>query len=165
MDDGSSVNITNSIFEGNSSSRGGGSYVYSGGQINILNSLFYDNYASNNGGAVRNYYATCNVTNTVMWLNAPDQIATAGSNTTVRYSNVQGGYTGDGNINADPMFIDPSNRDFHLLTGSACIDSADGDAAPEIDMEGNPRVDDPNTTNTGVGTIDYTDMGPFEFQP
>jgi hypothetical protein len=65
-----------------------------------------------------------------------------GGTTTATYSDVQGGYTGTGNI-----------------------DAADGDAAPELDIEGNPRVDDTATANTGVGTPSYADMGAYEYQP
>ncbi|GAG30690.1 unnamed protein product, partial [marine sediment metagenome] len=38
------------------------------------------------------------------------------------------------------------------------------DAAPASDIEGNSRVDDPDTTNTGTGTPDYADIGAYEYQ-
>ncbi len=55
--------------------------------------------------------------------------------------------------------------DLRLSTGSRCIDAADGDAAPALDLDGNPRSDDPATLDTGVGGIPYTDMGAYEYQP
>jgi parallel beta-helix repeat protein len=33
---------------------------------------------------------------------------------TVTYSNVQGGWPGEGNVDADPLFADPNNGDYHL---------------------------------------------------
>ena len=45
----------------------------------------------------------------------------------VTYSNIQ--YSagdvleGIGNINADPLFVDPANNDYHLLAGSSCVDA------------------------------------------
>jgi len=41
----------------------------------------------------------------------------------------------------------------------------DGDVAPWLDIEGNPRTNDPTTTNTGIGTTPSVDMGAYEFQP
>jgi predicted outer membrane repeat protein len=54
--------------------------------------------------------------------------------------------------------------DLHLEAGSLCIDAADGLAASGFDMDGNPRVDDPGTANTGVGPP-WADMGAYEYQP
>ncbi len=54
-----------------------------------------------------------------------------------------------------------------LNSGSPAIDSANADAPnePTTDIEGNPRVDDPFTTDSGVGTRSYDDRGAYEFQP
>ena len=54
--------------------------------------------------------------------------------------------------------------DLHLQPGSPCIDGGDGLTAPESDLDGLPRFDDPDTTNTGMGTPVYTDHGCYEFQ-
>lgn len=69
-----------------------------------------------------------------------------------------------------PRAADPSDRsdaaagDFHLLPGSPCIDAADGTAAPALDMDGSPRVDDPDSPNSGVGPP-WADIGAFEHLP
>jgi hypothetical protein len=68
----------------------------------------------------------------------------------VRYSNIQGGYPGVGNIEGDPKFVDPANGDYHLQRGSPCIDSGT-DTGLDHDFDGNFRP---------IG--DY-DMGAFEF--
>jgi hypothetical protein len=90
----------------------------------------------------------------------------------VRYSDVQGGWSGDGNIDADPCYwadiddpniiVEPNDPysirvegDYHLLEGSPCIDAGDPNyvAGPnETDLDGNPRV---------FG--DRIDMGAYEF--
>ena len=55
--------------------------------------------------------------------------------------------------------------DLSLSAGSACIDAADGDAAPATDIVGVSRIDDPDVTNTGAGSVDYADMGAAEREP
>lgn len=74
---------------------------------------------------------------------------------------------GDGNITPDSFtasFADPENGDYHLAPGSPCIDAADGEVAPPTDLDGNQRVDDPDTPNSGSGPP-WADIGAFEYQP
>jgi hypothetical protein len=71
---------------------------------------------------------------------------------------------GEGNFWADPLLVDPENGDFRFQPGSPCIDAADGTVAPEFDFLGNPRVDDPDSPNTGLGPP-WADIGAFEYQP
>jgi len=61
----------------------------------------------------------------------------------ITYSDVQGGWAGVGNIDADPLFVDVTADDYHLLTDSPCIDAGDPDYVPapsETDLDGRPRV-------------------------
>jgi parallel beta-helix repeat protein len=70
-------------------------------------------------------------------------------------------------IGADPQFVDPGSGNLRLQPGSPAIDSANSGASgqPEVDADGNPRVDDPNTPNTGAGPRPYDDRGAYEYQP
>jgi hypothetical protein len=52
------------------------------------------------------------VTNCILWADVPSEIY--GGTPIVTYSDVQGGYSGIGNINADPCFADPNGGDYHL---------------------------------------------------
>jgi hypothetical protein len=70
----------------------------------------------------------------------------------IAFSDVKGGYAGDGNINADPMFVDPDKGDYRLREESPCIDTGTSAGAPATDIEGKPRPQ-------GAGF----DMGAYEF--
>jgi hypothetical protein len=86
------------------------------------------------------------------------------------YNNIEG-YTGSGgNMDADPLFVDPAGGTFRLSSGSPCIDASDNDAVPDgviKELDGNPRfVDDPCTDpDTGNGIPPIVDMGAYEYQP
>jgi len=62
----------------------------------------------------------------------------------IRYSNVEGGFPGDGNIDEDPLFADPFHFDFHLLSSYGRWTEhgwvADEESSPCIDA-GDPASD------------------------
>ena len=43
----------------------------------------------------------------------------------ITYSDIQGGWDGEGNIDAEPIFTDPDNGDYTPMQGSLCIDAGD----------------------------------------
>lgn len=86
----------------------------------------------------------------------------------VRYSDVQGGFDGDGNIDSNPELVDLSGGDLRLSPSLPCIDAAYGMVAmvaPELDMDGNARFDDPGIDNAGYCEPCYVDMGAYEYRP
>ena len=70
-------------------------------------------------------------------------------------------------LDADPGWQSPAAGDFHLGAGSAAIDSADSGASgqPATDADANPRVNDPDSLDLGLGPRPYDDRGAYEFQP
>ncbi len=80
------------------------------------------------------------VTNTIVWGNtAPGDMLGLGT-FSVSYSDIEGGWTGAGNLDADPLFVDAANGDYHLGVGSPCIDKGTSSVgAPTHDIEGTPR--------------------------
>ena len=107
--------------------------------------------------------------NCILWDGGDEIWNNDGSTIAIRYTNLQGSWLGTGNIDADPLFVDPDNGNLRLQPGSPCIDAGDNTAVPgEIttDLDGNPRfLDDPETPDTGVGDPPIVDMGAYEFQP
>ncbi len=171
------VDVYNSLFDGNTSFGGGGINATQSGRLNVYNSTFVNNIADTSAGAVRRATTDASVVinNSIAFGNFPvaAQIAISGPGTDlVNYSLVEGGYTepGVGNIDADPMFADPSNGDYSLLPGSPAIDAGSSVlyiGGPLSDLAGNDRgQDDPATPDTGEAVIGAViDMGAFEFTP
>ena len=106
--------------------------------------------------------ASLELRNTILWPVGTGIWADTLSSVDATYSLIEGGHPGTGNIDADPLFVDLSSGDIHLSAGSPCIDAGTDDEAPLLDYEGDARWDDPATPNTGVGAIDYIDIGADE---
>jgi len=165
----SSQSITNSVFTGNSSdSNGVAIAVYESSAVTVTNCSFSGN-ATPATSAIRtdsNLHSnpsTIEITNSILWDGGNEIINVDGSTYTITYSDVQGGWAGTGNLDVDPMFIDPDGPDG--ITGTdddnlrlvACSDLLDvgtntpTGGLPLTDLDGNPRI-----FNTTV------DMGAFE---
>jgi hypothetical protein len=65
------------------------------------------------GGAVGNLSDGMIITNCIIRDNEPGEIFSFGT-IDVIYSNISGGWEGEGNIDADPLFANPNNGDYHL---------------------------------------------------
>ena len=84
-------------------------------------------------------YASATLVNNIVWNFTDQELYTFnGSVITVNYSDIKGGYTGTGNIDSYPMFVDSAAGDYHLAYGSPCIDTGDPDSPLDPD---NTRAD------------------------
>jgi len=100
--------------------------------------------------------------NNIIWANSAPTgsqiyLYSGSSSFTCTYSDIQDGWGGVGNIDVDPLFVDPLNSDFHLQSASPCIDAGNPD----------PQYNDPeDPANPGfalypaMGTI-VNDMGAY----
>jgi hypothetical protein len=134
--------------------------------MTVTNCTFADNAGASTGG-LASFESTTTVANCIFWDNTPEQIASSGS-TTVIYSDVQGGWFGLGNVDADPMFADAGSGDYRLMSLSPAVDAGNNWAMVDLadtDLDGNPRfADDPVTSDTGCGMPVIVDMGSYELQ-
>lgn len=173
--------LTNCIFSDNSALwRGGGVNNFDDGNPVLINCLFIGN-SSDQGGGIGNYYNSNPViTNSILWDNLNEIYNDATSSTTVSYSNVKGGWPGEGNIDANPLFVNVAGGNYRFQAGSPCVDSGHKFAnAGGYDLDGNPRyvdasdssgwggaikamvVDDDDTIHLAWASID---MGAYEYQ-
>ncbi len=161
--------ITNCIITGNSAGNWGGGM--SSCQGPVTNCTITKNWAQNYGGGLM--YCSWSFSNCIIWGNSGEQIS-APLLLSITYSDIQGGWSGQGNIDADPCFVEPGywdlnetpedanddfwvDGDYHLLPGSPCIDAGDPNYMPEpneTDLEGRPRI---------IGV--RIDMGAYEHSP
>jgi len=163
--------MVNCLFTGNCAYYvGGGVYNYVSNSTFISCTFSNNTVAYSDGGCGIFNHMNCNttVTNCILWGDLYEEIVDILSFSFVTYSNVQGSYQGEGNINTDPFFADPGHDNYRISYGSPCIDAGNNEAIPEeitIDLDGNSRlVDDPATEDTGYGEPPIVDMGAYEFQ-
>ena len=121
----SSPSLTNLLISNNSShNRGGGIYCFWYSSPTIVHCTIANNSAPLGGGGLyTESYSQPSVYNSILWGNTTGGTTAQITGTaTVRYSDVQLGWTGTGNINSDPLFS--SDGHFNLTWDSPCIDAA-----------------------------------------
>ncbi len=163
--------IDNCLFTGNDAPQGGA--IQNFGITTIANCTIVGNTASIGGGIDDGSGFPGTIVNSIIRDNVPEQIDLGLASIT--YCNVEQAVPGDGNIDADPMFVDADGADdvpgtedddLRLLAGSPSIDAGNtiGIDACALDLDGSGRrIDDPATPDTGIGETPPVDMGAYEF--
>ena len=152
--------IYGNIVSENSAENGGGMY-FARCQPKVDNNVISDNLAMNNGGGICIGSAFTTVRNSIIWgnqaLNAGAEIYQGSDiDPIIIFCNVYGGWEGVGNIDADPLFRDPENGDFHLMS-TECSDPFN---SPCIDSGHPAIIDSLLDCNWGLGN-EHSDMGAF----
>jgi len=130
-------------FIGNSAIHGGGLYMFGYHPV-VVNCAFVQNSAGTIGGGgiyddsygatitnctiVENtgrglsvpYGTNSHFTNCILWSNEPTQCYGYGP-ISIAFSDIQDGWIGEGNIDADPLFADPSTADFHVTDRKSVV--------------------------------------------
>jgi hypothetical protein len=174
LDNTNGLFVNNLIVNNESSGRPGGLEVNSASTSHSF--TFFNNVIANNrtksnyGGIYMSPPGRCpSYQNNIIWNNQAE-----GDNYQIypdtvllfRYNIIQGGYAGEGNIDVDPMFVNPTEgtglqydgveADWTLQKISPCIDAGKPDfttdsTGTETDFAGNPRIQN-----------DRIDIGAFE---
>ena len=167
--------IINCIISANTAYSGGGVYCGSASP-RLTDCTVSKNSASYRGGAMycEGTSSQPSIADSILWGDTPQEIYVYAGAAAVTYCDLQGGYAGTGNINLDPLFVDPDgpdndpatwqDNDYRLAAGSPCIDAGQNSAVPAdtfdldgdgdttepipFDLDGQPRfVDDPATVD------------------
>jgi len=132
-----------------------GIYLYRNSGLYVTNCTISANGAVGINSVETTWRFSIEVANCIIWDNLSPQIIDIRGTPLVTYSDIQGGWSGLGNINTDPCFADPCNGDYHLLSqagrwnqnaaswiqdtvSSRCIDAGN---------PGSPLGDEPNEPN------------------
>jgi hypothetical protein len=151
--------IQNNIIYDNKARIGGGLDTCNN---TIQNNTIYGNTAVVSGGGLRS--CTGSIRNCIIWGNSAASDAQIGSSSLPTYSCIQDWSSGGtGNISSDPNLASPGApaRDFHLRSGSPCIDAGENVADLSEDYEGDPRGFDGTSESRGDGS--NFDIGADEY--
>lgn len=164
--------IANCIFRDNSAGENGGAMTSSEGTAEITHSQFFQNSARFGGALMERESSSvlinCNIvdnkvsvgggglyswtnsrpqlTNCIVWGNQGGAFQSSGGGAVIAtFSDIQGGWPGDGNINKSPLFADSDKADYHLKSKGGRWDPTGGTwvtdtvTSPCIDA-GDPRA-------------------------
>ncbi|NQU04962.1 MAG: hypothetical protein HQ568_02635, partial [Calditrichaeota bacterium] len=141
-------------------------------ELILRNVTITRNSAEHGGGIAHGTEAGLNATliNCIVFNNSNEEIIIGGWDSdnpniiNIAYSDIEGGEDGiaieedfgevewgDGNIDEDPLFVDPDENDYYLTNDSPCINTGDPDS-PE----------DPDGSRADMGALPYTHTGIIE---
>jgi len=146
----SEATMTNVTVTDNTASFGGGVSVGNSDATLTHVTISGNTATTSGGGFLSTPYSNNKLTNSIIWDNSPESIF-AFITTTISYSDIQGGWNGEGNIDTDPLFTDAGNGDHTLQPDSPCIDAGTAD----LDGDGIEDI----TDYAGLAP----DMGAFEY--
>lgn len=153
--------VRNNLFVNNVAGDAGGGLYCRYGNTQMSGNTFVGNRAARGGAvyAVNQASSQPVITSGILWNNTAPQgpeiflEPSTGSIISVNYSDVQGGWSGVGNVDLDPAFRSPNgpdgnpatwqDNDYHLADGSPCSDAGDPSYVPapgEVDLDGEERI-------------------------
>ncbi|HUE98485.1 MAG TPA: choice-of-anchor Q domain-containing protein, partial [Anaerolineales bacterium] len=140
----SSPSLTNVTFNENTAQRGGALHNAVAGDPILTHVTFSGNTATVAGGAIYNEDSNPIITNSILYNNSGGEIHDVDSTPVVTHSIVEGGYTGTGNFDQDPLLGSLQNNGgltetMALGVGSPAIDAGNDANCPDTDQRGVTR--------------------------
>ena len=140
-----------SVFATGNEASGNGSFIElcCGASVSITNSTIYNNETNNNDLNVGDSKLT--IKNSIIW---KDKIGGGGATIEVTYSDVEGGFTGTGNIDANPIFCDTIN--YLIRDTSPCVGTGENGSNMGARGIGCYRPTSFDWVSTALDTINIT---------
>lgn len=124
----SDIILKNCIISKNTANVGGGVFIgsapWSGSEstretVDIINcTIAHNNHTGSysDGGGIHSVTSSIAIRNSIVWGNGGQavKLLSPSMSSPVLFSDIQGGYSGQGNINTDPLFASSSGNDYHL---------------------------------------------------
>lgn len=130
----------NTIARNESEGSGGGILCFDWSLPTLDGNTITANTAASGGAIACTTWCHPTVKNSILWADsageAPEILLSDMSSLVVTYSDVEGGWAGVGNIDADPTFVLAEKRDYRLLWDSPCVDAGHPDS---LDPDGTRR--------------------------
>ena len=128
--------LTNVTISGNTAPQGGGIEAWNNGHPEVINSI--------------------------IWNNTPTAVSLFGSGgIDITYSDIEDGWDGEGNIDANPIFVDADNGDYTLQSpDSPCINAGTAD----LNGDGTEDITDYSGSAPDMGAFESTLPAPTGFQ-
>jgi predicted outer membrane repeat protein len=128
--DSSSPEISYCAIIHNTAQGGGGISCWRSSLLSILNCTVTHNTATHGGGiSCHDCDFLSDITNSILWDDSPDEVYTYSGLPPVffvTYSDIEGGWPGEGNINCDPLFCYPDTDNYYLAENSCCAGMGEG---------------------------------------
>ncbi len=133
----SGASLVNCSISGNAAGQSGPGAFVDRSILSLTNCTLVGNSTYGDEGGITTLDSDVSVINSILWGNSPSEISVkSGSSPNITYSDIAGGWSGTGNIDADPIFSDGL---YHITAGSPCRNSASLNRAPTIDIDGHLR--------------------------
>ncbi len=128
--------MTNCLITANVATRStGGVAVSSESEARLVNCTITANTGTAGGGISAGDDSGLTVLNSIIWHNVPHEVSFASVPPEILFSDVNGGFEGEGNIDADPLFVEGPRGGYYLSqiragqeVNSPCVDAGSGKA-------------------------------------
>ncbi len=154
---------------------GGGLRLETNATVKVANCTIVANTAGGVGGGIaagragQFGWTSVEVVNSILWNNAPTQVAQVDGLAALAHCDVELGWPGAGNLDLDPQFVDPATNNWRLACSSPLLDSGSSALLPadEADLDGDGDRGEPlpldfaGAPRAGGAEVD---MGAHEFE-